>query len=124
MQTLWVRVRVYLLQAVWSAAQRARGEGGAASSAGVAGSLIHGCHVNMRQDWLLATSGFRAEHADCPTQQLRGLCPRLSQEHFFRKWGGQGRLCSATPEGKLIMLWTIRSPVSALSFCGRQNSTS
>ena len=124
LQTLWVRLRVYFLQAVWSAVHRARGVGGVGGSAGVVSSLIHACHVNMRQDWLLATSGFKAEDADCPTQQLRGLCPRLSKEHFFRKWGGQGRLCTATSEGKLVLLWTINSPVSALPFCNSQITNS
>ena len=118
LQSLWVRLRLYFLQAVWAAVQRAAAQTGqprVASSGAIISSMLHSCRLNMRQDWLLATSGFRDPHADRPTDQLRGLTPKLSKERFFIKWGGAGVLCRTNDTQKLTILWTTRTPVLAFN---------
>ena len=114
-RALWVRVRLYFLQAVWAAAQAGRCDGRPTSPAHILCSLLHSCRNNMRQDWQLATSGFKDPHSDAPTSQLRGLSPKLSKERFFAKWGGHGHLCREVLPDQLQVLWTLQHPVPFLS---------
>lgn len=116
LQAFWVRLRVYFLQAVWAAYQQARSPDRPPSSASIASTTLHLCHKNLRQDFLLATSGMKDPDADCPTSQLSGVPSDIARNRFFTKWGGEGVLCALEGPDKLSIIWTRYSPVNMPGF--------
>ena len=113
--SLWMRLRLATLHALWTAGWQRTRDGTATNAASVAAKVVYGCRRAMMEDWCRVEGDVRLA-SRVPVDWFRGRDSGLSPERFGSRWC-LGEVLAAVNEdtsgrSHVAIAWSCSHPIA------------